>query len=153
MKPITKFFMGIDVSKPYFDLAMMKVINHQKKDVLTHRFANTPAGIKDFHGWLKEQKVSFDEHSLLVIENTGIYHRLIWQFCSRHNLPLHIGNAAHIKWSFGIARGKSDLVDSLRLCHYAHKHADELKATPALNPALVTLKDLMTARSKLLLHQ
>ena len=40
-------------------------------------------------------------------------------------------------------------MDSLRLCHYAHKHAEELKATPALNSALVTLKDLLTARSKL----
>ena len=149
MKPITKFFMGIDVSKPYFDLSMMKVINHQKQDVLTHRFANTLTGIKAFHTWLREQQVTFSEHTLLVIENTGIYHRLIWQFCSAHNLPLHIGNAAHIKWSFGIARGKSDLVDSLRLCHYAQKHAEELKATPALNSALVTLKDLLTARSKL----
>ncbi len=81
MKPITKHFMGIDVSKPYFDLSLMKVINHQKENVLTRRFANTTAGIKAFHAWLIEQQVSFDEHSLLVIENTGIYHRLIWQFC------------------------------------------------------------------------
>lgn len=149
MKPVTKFFMGVDVSKPYFDLSLMKVVNHHKGDIFTQRFANTSAGIKALHGWLQEQKVSFDEHSLLVIENTGVYHRLLWQFCSRHSLPLHIGNAAHIKWSFGIARGKSDLVDSLRLCHYAHKHSDELKATPALNPGLMIVKDLMTARSKL----
>lgn len=149
MKPITKFFMGIDVSKPYFDLSLMKVIDHQKGDILTQRFANTTAGIKTFCGWLTEQGVTFDEHSLLVIENTGIYHRLIWQFCSRYSQPLHIGNAAHIKWSFGIARGKSDAVDSLRLCHYAHRHSDELKATPALNSALLILKDLLTARSKL----
>jgi transposase len=149
MKPTTKFYLGIDVSKPYFDLSLMKVVNHQKEDILTQRFANTPAGIISFHNWLTEQGVTFDEHALVVIENTGIYHRLLWQFCSRHNLPLHIGNAAHIKWSFGIARGKSDLVDSLRLCHYAHKHADELKATPILNSVLVTIKDLLTARSKL----
>ena len=149
MKPGTKFFMGIDVSKPYFDLSLLKVINYQKQDILTQRFDNTTAGIKTFNAWLKKQQVTFGEHTLLVIENTGIYHRLIRQFCSAHNLPLHIGNAAHIKWSFGIARGKSDPVDSLRQCHYAHKHAEELKATPALNSAPVTLKDLLTARSKL----
>ena len=62
MKPITKHFMGIDVSKPYFDLSLMKVINHQKENVLTRRFANTTAGIKAFHAWLIEQQVSFDEH-------------------------------------------------------------------------------------------
>jgi len=46
--------------------------------------------------------------------------------------------------------GKNDTVDSIRLCQYACKEADSLKATPALNPALLQLKDLMTARSKLL---
>lgn len=142
--------MGIDVSKPYFDLSLITAINHQKQAVITKRFDNTATGIKALHKWLKEQKVCFDENTLLVIENTGIYHRLIWQFCSDHNLPLHIGNAAHIKWSFGIARGKNDVIDSIRLCQYALKHADELKATPVLNPVFIRLKDLMTARTKLL---
>jgi len=150
MKTTTKFYIGIDVSKPYFDLSLMTVINHQKQPVVTKRFYNTTTGIKALHKWLQEQGVSFDEHSLLVIENTGIYHRLIWRFCSDNNLPLHIGNAAHIKWSFGIARGKNDHIDSIRLCQYALKHADELKATPVLNPVFIKLKDLMTARTKLL---
>jgi transposase len=56
----------------------------------------------------------------------------------------------HIKWSFGIARGKNDRIDSQRLCRYAIKHADELKATPVLNPVFMKLKDLLTARTKLL---
>lgn len=150
MKQTTKFYMGIDVSKPYFDLSVMTVINHQKQPVITKRFDNTAVGIKALHKWLKEKGVCFDEHSLLVIENTGIYHRLIWQFCSDTSLPLHIGNAAHIKWSFGIARGKNDRIDSIRLCQYALKHEEELKATPVLNPALLKLKDLLTARTKLL---
>lgn len=92
----------------------------------------------------------FDDNTLLVIENTGVYHHLLWSFCSKKNLPIHIGNAAHIKWSFGIARGKNDKIDSQRLCQYAYKQADELKASPALNPVLLELKDLMTARTKLL---
>ena len=142
--------MGIDVSKPYFDLSLITVVNHQKQPVVTQRFNNTTAGIKAWHRWLKEQGVPFDEHSLLVIENTGIYHRLIWGFCSDYNLPLHIGNGAHIKWSFGIVRGKNDRIDSIRLCQYALKHADELKATPVLNPVFNKLKDLLTARTKLL---
>lgn len=142
--------MGIDVSKPYFDASLMAVINHEKQTVETARFDNTNAGIKVFEKWLKTHKVLMDENSLLVIENTGIYHRLLWSFCSRKMLPIHIGNAAHIKWSFGIARGKNDKIDSIRLCQYAFKESDTLKATPALNPVLMQLKDLMTARSRLL---
>jgi transposase len=100
--------------------------------------------------WLKSRQVSFDENSLLVIENTGVYHRLVWEYCSTHNLPLYIGNATHIKYSFGIARGKSDKIDSQRLCTYGFKNREELKATPVLNAVVLRLKDMMTARSRLL---
>ena len=143
------YFIGIDVSKLWFDASLMEVINHQKSPMITERFDNTPSGMKFFGKWLKNNRVSFDQNSLVVIENTGVYHRLIWHYCSKYLLPLHIGNAAHIKWSLGITRGKSDVVDSKRLCTYACKQADELKATPVLNPVFMQLKDLMTARSAL----
>ena len=149
MQIITKFYLGIDVSKLWFDLSLLVLINHEKQAMITERFDNNSNGIKNMKQWLKKNNVSFDNNTLLVIENTGIYHRLIWEFCSSHQLPIHIGNAAHIKWSFGIARGKNDIIDSQRLCNYACKHADELKALPALNPVFIKLKDLMTSRSKL----
>lgn len=146
----TKFFIGIDVSKPYFDVSLMAVVNHIKQPIETSRFDNNAAGIKAFDKWLKSHKATFDEQSLVVIENTGIYHRLIWSFCSRKKLPIHIGNAAHIKWSFGIARGKNDKIDSARLCNYAFRESDTLTATAPLNPVLLHLKDFVSARTKLL---
>ena len=145
-----QFFIGIDVSKPYFDASLMTVVNHEKQAIETTRFYNTAEGVRLFDKWLKAHQVTFGKNTLIVMENTGIYHRLLWSFCSRKNLPLHIGNAAHIKWSFGIARGKNDKVDSIRLCNYAFKQASDLKASPALNPVLMQLKDLMSSRSKLL---
>lgn len=149
MRQSKQFFMGIDVSKPWFDLALMVISNGKKSTIITERFANTPAGIKTLLHWLQQHKVSFDKNSLLVIENTGIYHRLLWQFCSKQQLPIHIGNAAHIKWSLGITRGKTDKIDCTRLCQYASRHYDELKVALALNPVLMRLKDLMTARTNL----
>ncbi len=146
----TKIFMGIDVSKLSFDASLMKVVNHQKQAIQTARFDNTDQGLKAFEKWLTTHQAPMDETALLVIENTGIYHRIIWSFCTDKNLPIHIGNAAHIKWSFGIARGKNDKIDSLRLCQYAQKHADDIQATPALNPVLMQLKDLVTSRTHLL---
>lgn len=150
MQTGVQFYLGIDISKPYFDASLLVVLNHQKQPMETERFTNDATGLKLFHKWLKLFKVSFDSNTLLVIENTGIYHRLVWNYCSQKNIPIHIGNAAHIKWSFGIARGKSDKIDSQRLCNYAHKHGDELKASPSLDASLMQLKDLMTSRSKLL---
>lgn len=152
MKSTTLSFLGIDISKLWFDVALLQVTNHIKSDIKNKRFTNDPDGIKLWHTWLKKENVAFTTNSLVVMENTGVYHRLVWQYCSKHNLPLHIGNAAHIKWSLGITRGKNDIIDSQRLCVYAFKHADDLKATPILNSIHLQLKDLMTARSKLLSH-
>jgi len=149
MKENRQFFIGMDVSKLWFDVTLMIVINRQKQDILTQRFDNTKQGIQSLHKWLKQYQVSFDNNSLVVIENTGVYHRLIWQYCSKHSLPLYIGNAAAIKWSLGLTRGKNDMIDSQRLCRYAARHADELKATPALDPVFMQLKDFMTSRTRL----
>lgn len=145
-----KFFIGIDVSKPYFDAALMAVLDHVKQPVDTARFDNNAEGIKQFAKWLTGHGVKSNADSLVVIENTGIYHRLIWSFCSRKKLSLHIGNAAHIKWSFGIARGKNDKIDSVRLCNYAFRESDTLKATAALDPELLHLKDFISTRTRLL---
>lgn len=143
-------FIGIDVSKLWFDASLFVIKSAEKSSIETEKFDNNAAGTKAFEKWLKKLHVSYDENTLIVIENTGIYHRHLWTFCSVKNIPLYIGNAADIKWSFGIARGKNDKIDSVRLCNYAHKHADDLKATPPLNKKLILLKDLMASRTKLL---
>ncbi len=150
MQNQVKHFIGIDVSKPFFDAALMAVINHEKQVIESAHFDNSELGLKSFEKWLRKRKVSFDKSTVLVIENTGIYHRLLWAFCNKINLQIHIGNAAHIKWSFGIARGKNDKIDAIRLCKYACKESDELKMSKPLNPKLIQLKDLQTSRTRLL---
>jgi len=150
MEEMFKFYVGIDVSKPYFDATIMKVVNHKKEEAQTEQFANCKEGLLLFKKWYKAIGVKTPNQLFVVIENTGVYHWAIWQFCSHQNIPLHIGNAAHIKWSLGITRGKNDKIDSIRLCNYAVKNHDELQATAALNPVFMQLKDLMTARTKLL---
>lgn len=145
-----KNYLGIDVSKLTFDVSLVTVHDAQKQPMVTALFDNDATGLKSFRLWLNEHRVSFDANSLLVIENTGIYHRLIWSFCTTHLLPVYIGNAADLKWSFGIARGKSDKVDSMRLCNYACKNAADIKPATGLNKTLITLKDLLTNRSKLI---
>src|SRR5215213_2887906 len=152
MQSEKKCYLGIDVSKLWFDISMICVIDHQKEQMVTDRFDNSSEGLMLFGKWLKKHGVPSDENTLVVIENTGVYHRLIWEYCSHHNLNLHIGNAAQIKWSLGITRGKDDITDSQRLCNYCYRHKDELKATPALDPVFIELKDLMTARTRLIVQ-
>lgn len=73
MQNKTQHFIGIDVSKPFFDAALMSVIDHQKQSIESAHFENTELGLKAFEKWLKSHKVSFDQNTILVIENTGIY--------------------------------------------------------------------------------
>jgi transposase len=150
MKKDKRFYLGIDISKPFFDASLLIVDAGTKQEVQPERFANDAAGLRLFERWLKNYSVSYDSNSLVVIENTGIYHRPVWKFCSTRQLPIHIGNAAHIKWSQGITRGKSDRIDSSRLCAYGYRHREELQCTAALNPVFLKLKDLMTNRIRLL---
>ena len=150
MNNTKQFFIGIDVSKLTFDAAMIMVENHQKGSILTARFENTAPGLKAFAKWLKANGLTTPASALVVMENTGFYHRRLWLFCEKHNIPVHIGNAAQIKWSLGIIRGKDDTTDSIRLCKYACKQGDELKNTPALNTDVVRLKDLQTSRTRLI---
>jgi transposase len=140
----------MDVSKLWVDIALMRVQDHKKQPFISGHFNNDAAGMKAFDKWLKKQNVSFDENSLLVIENTGVYHRLVWEYCSAAGLPIYIGNATHLKYSQGITRGKNDKIDSERLCSHAFKYADQIKATPVLNPVFLKLKDMMTSRSRLI---
>ena len=51
--------------------------------------------------------------------------------------------------AWGLPVVKTIGIDSKRLSMYCCKQADELKATPALNPVFMKLKDLMSARSRL----
>jgi transposase len=150
MQNYQKTFLGIDVSKPFFDVGLMSVNGHLKSDIQSAQFLNTVEGLKMFSKWLKSEKVPFDSNTLLVVENTGIYHRLLQKFCNENGIPIHIGNAAHIKWSFGIARGKNDKIDSIRLCKYAQKHEDEIKQNPVLPSIITELNDLQTMRTKLI---
>ena len=80
-----QFFIGIDVSKPHFDVSLLQVVDHVKGALITDRFDNTAQGIKKFGKWLQLKKVSFDEKTLIVIENTGIYHRLLWAYAKFTN--------------------------------------------------------------------
>jgi transposase len=145
-----KYYVGIDVSKPWLDVAVMAVMDHRKQPMECGRFDNTVQGIRAFNKWLNKHKDLCGANCLVLIENTGLYHRLIWEYCSDHALPLYIGNATDLKWSMGIVRDKNDQADSCRLCQYAFRHADKVQATPALDAALLVLKDLVTSRSRLL---
>jgi transposase len=145
-------YLGIDVSKEHFDAALCLGRGRTLQEVICKRFGNDARGIKAFDKWLTSQGVdtSLRPQLLVVMENTGIYHRRLWQYCCDQNLHATIGNAADIKWSMGLVRGKDDVTDSMRLCEYAYRHEDRLRQVDAFDEDVLLLKDLQTLRKRLL---
>jgi transposase len=106
------FFIGIDVSKHTLDTAFIIRNNDALSAPVWKQFTNTHSGLKEMKKWLLQMNVLLNQQAIIVIENTGIYHRLLWQYFSGIEVDLCIENAAQVKWSLGIARGKNDKVDS-----------------------------------------
>lgn len=148
-----KTFIGIDVSKLTFDASLLPVVDYERQPISTRQFKNNADGLARYGRWLAANGATPTADTLTVVENTGIYHRALWQYHADSGLPFHIGNGAHIKKSFGVARGKSDAVDSRRLCLYAHKDAEDLLRTPPPDPAIIALGDLEAARTLLVKHR
>jgi transposase len=136
-----KTFVGIDV-------AFITVVKEQKSNPQWKVFKNTDTGLHSMKTWLTGLGVGLDANLIIVIENTGLYHRRLMTFCNKHQIALCIENGAQVKWSLGIARGKSDKVDSRRLATYAIRFADRLKPAAALHDGIQAIKDLITLRNR-----
>lgn len=143
-----KFFIGIDVSKHSLDVSFLVQQGVKRTEPSWMVFDNSPTGLGKLKKWLLANEIPFSSHTLIVIENTGLYHRLLVDFCAKLQLPICIENGAQVKWSLGIVRGKSDRVDSRRLATYAYRFADRLKATPVLHQGIQAIKDLIALRSR-----
>lgn len=144
------FCIGVDVSKLTLDVSLVLVVGHLRYASGSVTIGNTPEGLKELRRWLKQQGVCFNETTKVVMENTGMYHRLLVGWLKKTGFDYCIDNAARIKWSLGITRGKDDKVDAQRIAMYAAKNLQELQWNNASEERLVLLKDLLTTRESLL---
>lgn len=144
------FCIGVDVSKLTLDVSLVWVEGHLRYARASITIDNTPEGLKELRCWLKQQGVGFNETTKVVMENTGMYHRLLVSWVKKSGLHYCVDNAARIKWSLGITRGKDDKVDSQRIAMYAAKNLQELHWNNASEEKLMLLKDLLTTRESLL---
>ena len=73
MAVLQKNYLGIDVSKPWFDVSLLTEVNHVKQPMVTERFENNAAGMKLFKKWLHSCCIvvkALRDHGLLyMIQN------------------------------------------------------------------------------------
>jgi transposase len=141
---------GVDVSKLTLDVSLVRMNDYYRSVAGSTRVSNTKEGLNDLRTWLRQRGVGFNETTKLVMENTGMYHRLLVSWVKRMRFDYCVDNAARIKWSLGITRGKDDKIDAQRIAMYAAKNLQELHWNNASEERLMLLKDLLTTRESLL---
>jgi transposase len=144
-------FVGIDVSKSKFDLALIK--GQDKDHVIQGVFDNTQKGIKIMSKFLeKEHHVQLSE-TIFCMEFTGVYGYPLTDFFVKRDCHVWIEMPVNIIRSLGLQRGKNDRVDAYRIALYAYKNRDDVKLWKPQREAILKLRDLLALRERLITAQ
>ena len=141
-----KWFIGIDISKDYFDADM---IHEQTPESFSEkRFENSPKGFNTMMQWLEKNKVKIGD-CLFCMEHTGTYGLMLFALLSKQEANFCVEPGLQIKKSLGMTRGKSDKVDARRIATYAHINRSKLKQFTLPSKKLLQIKQLLTYRDQL----
>lgn len=100
-------YVGIDLSKDYFDVTLLKA-NGEKAQA---KFDNRPAGYGKLWRWLKEQGT---RHAAVCMEATNTYWEAVTEFLYHKGYQVSVVNPARIK-GYALSqlrRSKTDKLDS-----------------------------------------
>lgn len=141
-----KHFVGIDVSKEYFDAVV--ILEGAKEKSIHNQFTNDYKGIKLLCKWLKEHG-STSENTLVCLEHTGMYGKLIIKYLIGFNFSLWVEMSLKIIRSIGVQRGKNDKVDAERIAYYAKKNQQEAVIFKMPRKEVDKIRNLLSLREKL----
>jgi transposase len=146
-----KNFVGIDVSKLRFDLAL--ILNSDKDHIIQGVFDNNQKGIGSMSKFLeKEHHIKLSE-TIFCMEFTGIYCRPLTKFMVDHDCHVWIEMPVNIIRSLGLQRGKNDRIDARRIALYAYKNRDDVKLWKPQRDVILQLRDLLALRERLITTQ
>jgi transposase len=141
-----KHFLGIDVSKDYFDAVI--ILNGEKDKSIHNQFINSPKGVKDLYKWLKEKNAT-PENTLICLEHTGMYGKIIIKHLLAFEFSLWVEMSLKIIRSIGVQRGKNDKVDAYRIAYYAMKNVENATIYKAPSATVEKIRNLLSLREKL----
>ncbi len=137
-----KEFIGIDVSKSDIDVFIRGVKQHSK-------FTNNAAGFKKMISWIKRNVDCQVKEVLFAFEHTGMYSEHLSLFLHQAQYDFTVIPGLELKRSLGIARGKSDKVDSKSIAEYAYEKKEKLSLYKMPSKTILKLKRLSSYRERL----
>lgn len=145
-----KHFLGIDVSKEYFDATI--IVDGDKEHLVHNQFFNNLKGVKSLCKWLKTFHAN-SENTLVCLEHTGMYSKLILKHLTVCEFSIWLEMSLKIMRSMGIQRGKNDKIDSERIAFYAMKNVDEVILYLPKKLCIEKIKGLLMLREKLTMYK
>jgi transposase len=141
-----KNFIGIDISKGTFDIALIKDSNAASMTSLV--CTNDPKGIVHLEEFLNKQGVNTKE-TLFCMEHTGIYCRLLSHYLTENKYNVWLEMPIQIIRSLGIQRGKNDKIDARRIAEYACLKKDKAVLWEPPREVVLQIQDLLSLRDRL----
>lgn len=143
-----QFYVGIDVSKSWLDIAVAN--RHNSTEVLHFKVENNDEGLVKVNALIIAKWDGYSiSRALFCMEATGLYCYPLLQFLYLNKAAVWVENAVQIKRSVGIQRGKSDKIDALRIVQYAAKNTDRVRLWEPARTVVDKLKHLSALRERL----
>jgi transposase len=142
-----KWFLGVDVSKAKFDVALLRADGKFRSKV----FANDPAGFGALLQWVQAQVGEEFAAGHACMESTGIYHEQLACFLHDQGLRVSVVNPLLVKRFAEVrrVRNKTDSVDAKCLAQFCRDEQPEPWQAPSLGvrtlQALVARLDTLMA--------
>jgi len=147
MSKLLKHFVGIDISKLFFDAALIKAACPEH--AVHQQFDQSVQGFAKMIKWLEKQDVLINEETLICMEYTGMYNTaLVNYLCSKKAL-IWIEMALRIKKSHGFERNSDDKTDAIKIARYAHRHQDNKQLWSPTDESLGRIKHFIAQRDRL----
>ena len=140
-------FIGIDISKNTFDLALIKESSSEK--IITAKFSNTHKGIVALEQFIRKQEL-VKQQILFCIEHTGLYCRVLSSYLVENQYAVWLEMPVQILKSLGIQRGKNDRLDAKRIATYAFTFRDKARLWQPPREEVQKIHDLLALRDRLI---
>jgi transposase len=143
-----KNFVGIDISKLWFDAALIKADNPSQ--IIHQQFAQKTEGFKKMQEWLLMYEVKPDAETLFCMENTGLYSTGLINFLVKNKAQLWVEMPLRIKKAGGFERGSDDKTASIKIAWYAMRYQDNVKPWQPADSNMEKIKNLIAQRDRII---
>jgi len=147
MSSVFKNFVGIDISKTWFDAVLVKADN---STIIAHeQFSQKPEGFLKMQAWLLKQDVLLDEQTLFCMEYTGIYNTGLVQYLVKAKASLWVEMPLRIKKAGGFERGTDDKAAAVKIAWYALRYQDQVRLWQPIDSNIESIKNLIAQRDRI----